>query len=102
MRQIHYNDAVKLNLPVARLGELFTTFHDWPDGYVVEVSVRDEEDMRLLDEIVKRFNAYERLKALLGAYVEDDENNDMDDSELYAEASALLLELEPRGGDETE
>lgn len=91
MRQIHYNE-----------GELFTTFHDRPDGYVVEVSVRDEEDMRLLDEIVKRFNAYERLVALLGAYVEDDENNDMDDSELYAEASALLLELEPRGGDETE
>lgn len=91
MRQIHYNE-----------GELFTTFHDRPDGHVIEVSVRDEEDMRLLDEIAKRFNAYERLVALLGAYVEDDENNGMDDSELYAEAYALLAELEPRGGDETE
>lgn len=31
MRQIHYNE-----------GELFTTFHDRPDGHVIEVSVRDE------------------------------------------------------------
>lgn len=82
MRQIHYNE-----------GELFTTFHDRPDGHVVEVSVRDEEGMRLLDEIAKRFNAYERLKALLGAYVEDDENNDMDETDLSREARALLVEL---------
>ena len=84
MRQIHYNE-----------GELFTTFHDRPDGHVVEVSVRDEEDMRLLDEIVKRFNAYPKLVALLEGYVEDDENNDMSDTDLYAEASTLLAELEP-------
>lgn len=92
MRQIHYNE-----------GELFTTFHDRPDGHVIEVSVRDEEGMRLLDEIVKRFNAYDRLVALLGDYIDDDVNNGMDNSDLYAEASALLLlELEPRGSDETE
>lgn len=38
-------------------------------------------------------------------YVEDDENNDMCDTDLYAEASALLAELEPKTGegeDETE
>lgn len=87
MRQIHYNE-----------GELFTTFHDRPDGHVIEVSVRDEEGMRLLDEIVKRFNAYERLKALLEGYVEGDENNGMDDSELYADAFALLAELGQEAG----
>lgn len=74
-------------------GQLFTTFHGIPEKAVVTLDMEQELDPPLLHEMVKRFNAYPQMVALLKDYVEDDVNNDMDETELSMEAQALLTEL---------
>lgn len=74
-------------------GQLFTTLHGVPETRVAELDPQGEFDEERLAEIVKRFNAYPKLVALLNEYVEDDANNDMDETDLSQEAQALLAEL---------
>lgn len=76
-------------------GQLFTTFHGRPESVAATTLGLVPEDVNpaLLAEIVKRFNAHLQLVALVKDYIEDDENNDMDETELSQEAQALLAEL---------
>ena len=76
-------------------GQLYTTLLGRPESVAATTLDLDAEqvDLPLISEIVKRFNAHLQLVALLKDYVEDDENNGMDETDLSCEARALLTEL---------
>lgn len=77
--------------------QLFTTFQGRPETLLGILERPEElseaEHAQLLTKVCKRFNAYVGLVVLLDAYVEGDENNDLDGSELCVAARGLLDEL---------
>lgn len=73
-----------------REGQLYTTLYGLPEDLAAVLTTHNTE---LLAEVCKRFNAHEQLVALLLGYVEDDENNGMEGTDMYEESVLLLTQL---------